>query len=379
MKRRSVAVFRPALPLAEAIVPYIREIDARRHYTNRGPLVERLEAQLAAMFGRKERAVRSASSGTSAIELAILAHAGLAAPERPLALMPSFTFAATALAAERCGYRPHFLDIDPETWVIDGAEVAQHPLIREAGVILSVAPFGLRPDLRALERLQDESGVPVILDAAAGFEAVLDEPELISDRVPLTLSFHATKSFSTGEGGAVIWDDAKGQARVVQAANFGFWHSREARVPGTNAKLSEYHAAVGLAMLDGLDERRAEWARVAGLWRDLSRGREIGGRLHLSPHLSSAYVLLEADTVGVMHKAETHLHAWNVETRRWYEGGLHVQPHFSKLGHDAMHATEGLSQRLLGLPMAHDLSEEDIAYVLAGLTEAATTELRDSA
>lgn len=372
-------MFRPALPLAEAIVPYIREMDSRRHYTNRGPLVERLEARLAGMFGRKERAVRSASSGTSAIELAILAHAGLAKPERPLALMPSFTFAATALAAERCGYRPHFLDIDPETWSIDGASAAPHPLIREAGVILSVAPFGIRPDMRALERLQDESGVPVILDAAAGFEAVLDDPELISDRVPLTLSFHATKSFSTGEGGAVVWDEAKGQARVVQAANFGFWHSREARVPGTNAKLSEYHAAVGLAMLDGLAERRAAWAQVAELWRDLSRGRDIGGRLHLSPHLSSAYVLFEADSVEGMHKAQTHLQAWNVETRRWYEGGLHVQPHFAKLGHDAMSVTEGLSWRLLGLPMAHDLSEDDVGYVLDRLSEAATSELRDIA
>ena len=385
MTRRIIPVFRPALPKAAVVAAYIEEIDARRQYTNRGPLVERLEARLAALYGLGAHAVRSASTGTAAIEIALLAHAGVARSDRPLALMPSFTFAATALAAERCGFRPHFVDVDPVTWAVDTRRLARHPLIKEAGVVLAVAPFGLLPDVRALEDLQDESGVPVVLDAAAAFEAVLDgfvagsanRSGAISARVPLTLSFHATKSFSTGEGGAVVWDDPDGQARVTQAANFGFMLSREARVPGTNAKMSEYHAAVGLAMLDGLGEQRAQWARATSLWSGRSFGRALGGRLHLSPRLSSAYVLFEADTAEGMRRAQAHLDARQVETRRWYESGLHAQPHFASAGRDALPVTESLSQRLLGLPMAHDLTEADVAFMVDSLAEAAC--LRDIA
>lgn len=379
MTQSFIPVFRPALPKGPEIAPYIAEIDTRRHYTNRGPLVERLEARLAALFGLREHAVRTASSGTSAIEVAILAHAGAAKAERPLALIPSFTFAATALAAERCGYQPFFLDIDGNSWTLDHERVARHPVLARTGVILPVAPFGVLPDMRALEALQDATGVPVVVDAAAAFEAVVSAQAAISDRVPLTLSFHATKSFSSGEGGAVLWNDPRGQARVVQSANFGFFHSREARVPGTNAKLSEYHAAVGLAMLDGLAQRRADWLRVASLWRAHSSGRDLGGRLHLSPRLSSAYVLLETESPRQMERTEAHLYTGLVETRRWYEGGLHMQPHFTTRGRDPMPMTESLSERLLGLPMAHDLDEKHIIFILDRIAEAASTSLRDTA
>jgi len=379
MTQSFIPVFRPALPKGAAIAPYIAEIDTRRHYTNRGPLVERLESRLAGLFGHREHAVRTTSSGTSAIEVALLAHAGMARSERPLALIPSFTFAATALAAERCGYQPYFLDIEMDSWVLDPQRLARHPVLARAGVILPVAPFGLLPNMRALEDLQEATGIPVVLDAAAAFEAVLDDRTAISDHLPLTLSFHATKSFSSGEGGAVLWNDPKGQARVVQAANFGFHHSREARVPGTNAKLSEYHAAVGLAMLDDLAQRRADWARVSDLWRAHARCRDLGGRLHLSPRLSSAYVLLETDHPEGTGRTQAHLYAGLVETRRWYEGGLHVQPHFAGQGRDPMPVTESLSERLLGLPMAHDLAEEHIVFILDRIAEAASMSLRDTA
>lgn len=371
MTPRVVPVCRPALPLAAELLPYLQEIDARRHYTNRGTLVQRLEGRLGALFGRGPDVVRSASSGTAALELAILVHAGEAQADRPLALVPAFTFAATALAAERCGYRPHLVDVDPETWAVDPRSLARHPLIERAGVVLSVAPYGVLPEVRALEGLQDRTGVPVVLDAAAAFEAILEVPEAISDRVPIALSFHATKAFSTGEGGAVLWDQPEGQGRVVQAANFGFLGSRAARVRGTNAKMSEYHAAVGLAMLDGLPGRRAAWARVVALWRGLAQGRDLAGRLHLPPRLSSAYALLEADGPATMRRMEARLRSRRVETRRWYEGGLHLQPHFRRLGRDPLPVTEDLSQRLLGLPMAHDLARGDIAHVLDGLAEAA--------
>lgn len=373
MRTEYIPVCRPLLPQAAAIADYIRTIDARRFYTNRGPLTCLLEERLAGHLGQPAHVVRTASSGTAALEVAILAAAGsraLPSKDRRLALLPAFTFAATALAVERCGFRPHFVDVDATTWMPDPDALLHHPLIGQAGLIVVVAPYGVMPDMRALENLQAATGVPVVVDAAAAFEQILDHPELISPTVPVMVSFHATKTFSTGEGGAVLWDSREGQDRVVQVANFGFRGSRECRIGGTNAKMSEYHAAVGLAMLDSFTDRRRDYARVARLYRDLAAGQDLGGRLHLPPAVSSAYVLFEAQDGPTFLQAETTLLDLFVETRRWYESGLHVQPHFAREGQDPLPVTADLSARLLGLPVFPDMGEADILSILAALRAA---------
>lgn len=366
-----IYVCRPQLPAADAIADYIRGIDARRHYTNRGLLVRQLEDRLAAAFDAPAHAVRTTSSGTSALEVAILARAGLATPERPLALVPSFTFAATGLAVERCGYKVHFVDIDPVTWAIDPAALANHPLLAQVGLIVAVAPYGVLPDRAGLEALSAATGVPVVIDAAAAFEAVLDTPGAISATVPMSLSFHATKTFSTGEGGAVLWDDPAGQDKVQQVSNFGFFLSRECKVAGTNAKLSEYHAAVGLAMLDAFPARRRDYARVAALYARAAQVCDPGGVLWLPPRVSSAYALFEARDMAHFEQAEAVLLAGMVETRRWYEFGQHIQPHFAAASADPLPVTDSLSRRLIGLPMAHDLTPQDVALVVQLLRQAA--------
>lgn len=369
--RDFIYVCRPQLPEADAIAGYLRTIDARRLYTNRGPLVNLLEERLSREMDAPRHGVHTASSGTSALEVAILAHAGLARAERPLALIPSFTFAATGLAVERCGYRAHFVDIDPATWAADPAALARHPRLAEAGLIVGVAPYGILPDMAGFEALQRDTGVPVVIDAAAAFEQVVTRPAPLSKTVPLTLSFHATKTFSTGEGGAVIWGDRDGQGKVTQVSNFGFFLSRECKVAGTNAKMSEYHAAIGLAMLDAFDARKRDYAAVARAYEAAARGRDLGGRLHLPARVSSAYALFEADSTAGFLAAEAHLLEHHVETRRWYEAGQHVQPHFRACPADPLPVTDSLSARLLGLPMAHDLSAGDVAHIVACLAEAA--------
>ena len=369
--RKMIFVCRPQLPAADRIAGYMREIDANRFYTNRGPLVTQLEDRLTRAMDRPRHTVRTASSGTSALEVSILAHAGLATPERPLALIPSFTFAATGLAIERCGYKAHFVDIDPETWASDPAALSGHPKLAEAGLIVAVAPYGRLPDVAAFEALQRETGVPVVIDAAAAFEQVITHPAPASETVPMTLSFHATKTFSTGEGGAVIWDNQEGQGKVTQVSNFGFFLSRECKVAGTNAKMSEYHAAIGLAMLDAFETRKQDYAAVTRSYQEVAKGRDLGGRLHLPGQVSSAYALFEAETADGFLTAEAHLLEQQVETRRWYEAGQHAQPHFSTAPADPLPVTESLSARLLGLPMGHDLSPADVTHIVDCLAEAA--------
>jgi dTDP-4-amino-4,6-dideoxygalactose transaminase len=367
-------VYRPLLPPAEALLPYLREIDAARFYSNRGPLVWQLEQRLAALLGQPGHAVRLAASGTLALELAILAHAGRATPERPLALMPAFTFAATAQAAERCGYRPVFVDIASGRWTLDPATLAAHPSRAQAGLVVAVAAYGILPDTAALAALQTETGLPVVVDAAAAFEPLLDAPGALTPALPLALSLHATKGFSSGEGGAVLWPNRAAQARVVQIANFGFRKSREAETVGLNGKLSEYHAAVGLAMLDGLALRRRAHVSVTLHYAGIAAGRRLPGRLHLPPRISPAYALFEFADAATCRRAESVLRDRGIETRRWYGRGVHRQPYFARPDAPVLPMTADLCDRLLGLPMAPDMTECDIARVLDALAGLAVPE-----
>lgn len=366
-----IAVYRPELPPADAIAAYLRRCDAARFYSNRGPLVRDLEVRLAAAFGQPSAALRSAASGTAALEAAILAHAGPATPERPLALVPAYTFAATALAAERCGYRVAFLDVDADSWCLAPGAAGADPRLGQAGLVLPVAAYGRMPDIPGFAALQAETGVKVVVDAAAATEALMDAPGHVTAALPLALSFHATKTFSTGEGGAVVWADAEGQARVEQVSNFGFRLSRECKLAGLNAKMSEYHAAVGLAMLDGFAERRRAYGAVTAVWRAEATGLPgLPGRLHLPPDLASIYVLWEAPDAATMARTEDALTAAGIETRRWYEAGLHVQPHFARETQPPLPVTADLGARLLGLPMSHDLPRRSVGRIARALAAA---------
>lgn len=358
-------VCRPQLPPADAVARYLRLTDAARQYTNRGPLVLQLEQRLAAAMRLPDHAVRTASNGTSAIEIAVLARAGTAKSDRPLALIPSYTFAATGLAAERLGYIPVLADVDPETWAMDHVAAARHPDLDRIGLILDVAPLGRRPNLAAAEELHRQTGIPVIIDAAASFEALLDAPRAASATVPVTLSFHATKTFSTGEGGAVLWDSAPGAEALVRAANFGFNYSRRSEGDGTNAKMSEINAAVGLAMLDSFARRRADYARTLDHWRAALAA--LPGRCHFAPDLASVYVIWQAPSGAALTRAQDALTEARIDSRQWYETGLHSMPHFQRLSKDPapLPVTEDLGARLLGLPMAHDLDPAEMARIVA--------------
>ena len=138
----AIPVLRPQLPGAERLLPYLRRIDSARIYSNWGPLAGELERRLAERLGVPADGFSSASSGTAALVGAILASAGRATPERPLALIPAFTFIATAAAVELCGYDPYLLDVDANSWMLDPDRVAAHPNLDHVGLVVPVALFG---------------------------------------------------------------------------------------------------------------------------------------------------------------------------------------------------------------------------------------------
>lgn len=365
-QQRRIPVLRPSLPKASTLIHYLEAIDEDRWYTNRGRLAWKLEESLSEKFGCRSHQVISFASGTVALESAILAHAGQAKTERPLALLPSYTFVATAQAAIRCGYQLHFVDVDANTWMLDPGAMVRHPQLSRAGLILPVASYGRMPDMLGWERVQAATGVPVVIDAAASFERFLAAPGSVSEHVPAALSFHATKSFTTAEGGAVLWNDADALLRLAQLSNFGMDGTRACKLPGMNGKMSEYHAAIGLACLDQWAVRSAQHDTVAAAWS--SSTRHWPGHIVTSPEVGANYVLFAARDTKAAEAVAKALDAAGIDTRRWYGQALHRQPFLCSEAADPLPVTEDLASRLLGLPAAIDLTADEITMMAKAIS-----------
>jgi dTDP-4-amino-4,6-dideoxygalactose transaminase len=364
---RAIPVLRPQLPSAERLLPYLRRIDGARIYSNWGPLSAELEARLAERLGVPARGFSSASSGTAALVGAILASAGRATPERPLALVPAFTFVATAVAVELCGYDPYLLDIDANSWMLDPGRVAGHPNLHQVGLVVPVAPFGRPVRQDGWLAFRDSAGIPVVIDGGASFDRLVDGGKEHLGEIPVSLSFHATKCFATGEGGGVASTDTGLIRRTGQALNFGFHMTRDSRLPSTNGKMSEYHAAVGLAELDGWEKKHGAVREVAASYRRRLAEVGLAGRSVVTPEVSASYVLFSCRDAAEADHIAAGLASSGVDTRRWYGGGLHHQTHLSTVPRDDLSSTDRLAPTLIGLPLAPDLDEESVAYVVDAL------------
>jgi dTDP-4-amino-4,6-dideoxygalactose transaminase len=361
-----IPVCRPLLPPADDLLPYLRRIDRARYYTNHGQLHEELGERLALRFGSNGAGVALASSGTAALAGAVLGLAGRARAARPLCICPAYSFAATAVAAIICGYEPFFADIGAESWAMMPDDVARLPQLREAGVVIAVAPYGRQPDVAAWETFSASCGVPVVIDAAACFD-VPGHGGFGCAQVPVVISLHATKTLSTAEGGVVLARDAALLERVRSALNFGFHNSRESIGPSINGKLSEYHAAIGLADLDRWAGKRAGFLRAAADYQAAAKDHGIAPRIFADDRHANPYALFLARDADHGTQVERQLHQSGIDTRKWYGHGLHRQPEFDAFGHTALPVTDDLAARLIGLPLAVDLDPSDIRRIVSAI------------
>ena len=352
------------------LIPYLARIDENRFYTNFGPLTEELRIRLGGELRVDPAKVVLANSGTTALCAAILSVSPDRSDDRGVALVPSYTFPATALAAELCGYKPVVLDVDQETWGLEPGRVREELTKHKARLVVVVTPMGRSLDQAPWIDFQDTTGVPVVIDAAAGFENIIADPKQHLGVLPTAVSFHATKAFTTAEGGCVVVDDVALADRANSVINFGFRNGRVTEATGLNGKLSEYHAAIGLASLDTWAERRENVLAIGSGYEKQFAELGAPGRLWTTPTVASNYVLYEAPTIGHAELVRDRLSDNNVGTRDWYAPGLHRQEHFMTRSSGSYTTTDDLAARFLGLPSAPDLEEREIKIVVSFLGDA---------
>lgn len=359
-----MAVARPRLPTADAILPYLQQIDDARWYSNFGPLLTGLEQRLADRFPTPTEIV-TVTNATQAITLAL--QAMQLAPGGYVAL-PAWTFVATAHAVIQAGLNPWFVDVDPVTWMLDpgGVEELAADLNIEVAAVIPVAPFGAMPDIDAWLAFREATGVPVLIDAAAAFDTLHDA------RLPAVVSLHATKVLGLGEGGFLATEDAAFAHRVRLMTTFGFWGSRDSQVAGANAKLSEYAAAVGHAALDGWPAERLRFLRTAQMLRIALTGRP---EVKFQDGWGADWVTSVCTVAlprGSASAVAASLREDGVDTRQWWGAGCHTATAFAGCRREPLPVTDRLAASTLGLPFSVDMNAHEIARIAAALDRALT-------
>lgn len=245
-----ILVTKPTLPPFEEYTSLIQKIWENRWLTNSGPLHNQLQNDLAAYLNLTKENISLFTNGHQALEAAI--HA-LNLPKGSEVITTPYTFASTTHAIVRSGLKPVFCDISYEDYNIDVTEI-EALITDKTSAILPVHVYGTPCNVDKIQEIADKHGLKVIYDAAHAFGVNLNGKSLCSFGDASMLSFHATKVFNTVEGGAII----SKHSDVIQIAdrykNFGMESQDDFVEAGTNAKMSEFHAAMGICNLRHIEE-----------------------------------------------------------------------------------------------------------------------------
>lgn len=358
-----IHVGRPNLGNRARFLDRIETMLDRRYLTNSGPFERELERRIAELLG--VRHCVAMSSATIALEIAIRA-----LNLRDEVIVPSFTFVATAHALQWQQITPVFCDIDPQTHNIDPRKIEALITARTSG-ILAVHLWGRPCAIKELQAIADRHGLALLFDAAHAFGCQYDGCKIGRFGRAEVLSFHATKFISAGEGGAVATDDDDLAERMQLMKNFGFAGYDHVISIGTNGKMNELSAAMGLTHLESLEE----FART-NRQNFLAYEKNLSGICGLellryedahSPNYQYVVAEVDADQIGLTRdQLVAVLHAENVLARRYFYPGVHrMEPYRSLFPESRRHlpATETIADRVLVLPTGTGVTPGEIAKI----------------
>ncbi len=243
---KKIYVTQASLPPLEEFIPYLEKIWASKWLTNAGPFHEQLEKALSEYLGVEYIALFT--NGTIALITALQALRITGE-----VITTPYSFVATSHSLLWNGIKPVFVDIDPLTLNLDPDKI-EAVITPHTTAIMPVHCYGHPCDVDRIQKIADTYGLKVIYDAAHAFGVQLYTGSLLNHGDLSVLSFHATKVFTTFEGGAIVCPDAKTKLRIDHLKNFGFVDEVTVVAPGINGKMSEFNAALGLLQLKGIDE-----------------------------------------------------------------------------------------------------------------------------
>jgi dTDP-4-amino-4,6-dideoxygalactose transaminase len=368
-------VIRPNPPRLSEHMLELSEIEASGTYTNYGPVNTRLEQEMIECVFRQGECV-TVCNATIGLMMAMREVVGDDAPAaRKYALMPSFTFAAAAHAAVWAGLTPLLCDIDPGTWLADAAseEALLEQYAGQIAVVVPYATFGNNLDLPRYSRMAKQHGVPIVVDAAASLGSVDELGNAFGTGFewPVVFSMHATKVFSTGEGGIVYSGNTGLIARLRAMGSFGFERSRSATMIGINSKMSEVAALTALLKLRGFSDILRGRDAIAECYQaELQRRFELQRQRGRRQARSFASVLLSRRQAPFRIKIIEDLRGMGIGGATYFSPHLAEQSYFQKhavISH--IPCTEDIACRMITLPLFDGMTPRAVKYVASALRE----------
>jgi dTDP-4-amino-4,6-dideoxygalactose transaminase len=358
-----IYVTQPYLPPLEEFIPYLEKIWETKKLTNSGPFHQQLEKALAEFLGVEHIALFT--NGTIALVTALQALRVTGE-----VITTPYSFVATTHALLWNGIKPVFADIDPDTLNLDPDRI-EAAITPQTTAILPVHCYGRPCDVDAIQRIADNYNLRVIYDAAHAFGVHYPSGSVLRHGDLSVLSFHATKVFTTFEGGAIVCPDAKTKQRVDHLKNFGIVDEVTVVAPGINGKMSEVNAALGLLQLKYIDAAIARRKELDAVYRDLLRDvRDIRCLPEANKYSSNyAYfpILVGSNYPVSRDVLYQDLKHHNIHPRRYFYPLISDFPMYRGLAsaqRDNLPVATRIAEQVLCLPLSTALSPADLNRIV---------------
>lgn len=358
-----IYVTQPYLPPLEEFIPYLEKIWDTKRLTNSGPFHQKLEKALCEFLAVEHIALFT--NGTVALVTALQALRITGE-----VITTPYSFVATAHSLLWNGIKPVFVDIDQDTLNLDSDRI-EAAITPHTTAIMPVHCYGRPCNVDAIQRIADNYNLRVIYDAAHAFGVHSASGSVLSYGDLSVLSFHATKVFTTFEGGAIVCPDAKTKQRVDHLKNFGYVNEVTVVAPGINGKMSEVNAALGLLQLEYIAAAIARRKEIDAAYRE--RLRDVKGLRYLcyadqySPNYAYFPVLVESDYPVSRDALYQELKDKNIHPRRYFYPLISDFPMYrgsSSAHRDNLPVATRIAEQVLCLPMYPALRESDLNRIV---------------
>jgi len=311
MSNTIINVTKSELPEIEKYQFYLKKIWQSAWLTNNGELVQELEKKIKYYLNVPQ--ISLLSNGTIALQLAIKA-----LDIKGEVITTPYTFAATTNVIIWEKATPVFADIDPETYNIDPEDI-ERKITKKTSAILAVHVYGNPCNVEKIEKIAQKYKLKVIYDAAHAFGVKYKNKSLLEYGDISTLSFHATKVFNTIEGGAIVSKNKSIIEKVNLLRNFGIISEEKVVLPGINAKMNEFQAAMGLCNLESLNKkihlRKAIYNRYL---EGLKSNKNLKFQKVVSSYYNYSYMPICFNNIKLRNLIFKQLLTNNIKTRKYF-------------------------------------------------------------
>jgi dTDP-4-amino-4,6-dideoxygalactose transaminase len=344
-----INVTKTYLPNIEKYKQYVDEIYANGWVTNNGPLVQKLEKRLSDYLGVKN--IVLVANGTVALEIAYRT-LGL----KGFAITTPFSFVATVSSLVTNELLPIFADINPKSLNIDSNNI-ESLITKNTSAIVATHVFGNVCEVEAIETIAKKYNLKVVYDAAHAFDVKYKEQSVLNYGDISTLSFHATKFFHTIEGGALIINDDELVQKARYLINFGIKNTQEIPELGTNAKMNEFEAAMGLCILDDIEEIKQKRKIIYEIYEKELNGLVEFQKFNQDVTQNYAYFPIIFKNEEELKTVQRILNEKNIFPRRYFYPSLDTLSYIEPK--QCMPISRDIAKRIICLPIFAELTQEE--------------------